>query len=256
VTDTKPKWRDELYLEIYQLARSGLSDSAVAKTLGVTDKTFLAWRRRRPAVAHALRQARSDKKKGSETFREYVYKRLPEELQHVWDKIHKADEAGNPIVRFEALIARHGKNGRQHLFLHALLHSNFNASEACRLVNIPRATLNNWLKYDPDFAALVDEVQWHKANFFEGKLIELVERGEPSIVWNVNKTFNRKRGYEDKIKVEGKHLHEHVHAHGVVDVDSLGLPLDVRKQLLAAVRAKQVDVIDAPQELKRLAQGD
>lgn len=238
-----PKWNDEYYVLGFELAKSGLSDQRLAKFMGITVTTLKQWRAKRKAFNAAIERGRKFcNGKSTMTFREYVYQRLSPRLQELWDKINECEDAPSGVARLEALLEKHGKSARQHLFLYALTSSNFNASEACRKVNIARQTMEQWVEDDPDFAALLQEVDWHKQNFFESSLVALVASGDPSATIFANRTYNRKRGYGEKTEVEmtGRVEHEHI-----VSVRDLNLPLETRLSLLQAIRQRQTAVIEA-----------
>jgi hypothetical protein len=88
---------------------------------------------------------------------------------------------------------------------------------------------------DPEFAELVDEIHLHKKDFFESKLVELVQSGDSSATIFANKTMNRDRGYGDKTTIE--HTGTVVVEQRVVQIGDLALPVDVRRAILGAVRA-------------------
>ena len=87
---------------------------------------------------------------------------------------------------------------------------------------------------------MIEEIEWHKCNFFEEALVDLVAMRNPGAVMFVNRTKNADRGYSEKIQVE--------HSGAIatsVSVDELELPMETRKELLRAVRAsKVIDVTD------------
>lgn len=236
-------WRDEFYVKAYELAKTGMSDDHLAKALGVTVVTLNKWKRIRPAFKDAIDKAnREVAKSGVSSFLDYVYDRLTPELQVLWDEINACDEEDNGTLRMEALLSRAGTRARQHLFIHALIARNFNASRACRAVNISVGTLNTWMQ-DPQFSQMIDEIHFHKKNFFEGALIGLVKARDPSAIIFANRTFNRDRGYGDKTTIE--HTGQVNHAHAVINVDELDLPLEQRKEILLKLRAKQEAVVAA-----------
>lgn len=237
------KWKDIYFVRIHELAKIGMSNKGMAKTLGVSHMTFNYWLKRKPELLEIIQEARgNDAAQTRESFLDYVYKRLTPALQSLWDEITQVDKAKSGVAKIEALLLNHGQRVRQQLFVHALVACNFNASEACRKVNISKKTFENWCHSDPDFQDLIDEIHWHKKNFFEGALMKLVKKGDTSAVIFVNKAFNKDRGYSDKQEIDVKH--QHIHAHAVVDIDSLKLPLEVRKQLLEAMENKDQEIIE------------
>lgn len=238
---TRRIWSDELYIRIYDLAREGLNNKQISEIINVNPSTLTRWIGDRPALKEALTKARgkaSTKPTGSiqsvQTFMEYVYKQLPEDLREVWDKLEEYDKETNAIRKVELLLRNKGERVRQHLFLHALVCSNFNASEACRRVNITKVVFDGWVLADTGFAELVDQMMWHRKNFFESSLVGLVAQGDASATIFANRTLNRDRGYDMKttIDVTGGVLHGHV------DLETLNLPVEVLRQLRGAAREK------------------
>lgn len=232
------KFEDTMYVKAYQLARQGMKGKALANTLGVQIDTLIRWKKANPAFKEAIEQGRSQFKRattGMDTFRDYVYSSLPAELKELWEKIEECNdpESGSGVEMIEALLEDKGKYVKMHLFLYALPVRNFNVSEACKSVNITTAEFRKWIKTEPFFAQLVDEFHFHKGNFFEGHLINLVSRGDTAATIFANKTFNRDRGYDEKQRVEVQHSM----SGNMIDLETLELPLEVRKQVLLAVRA-------------------
>lgn len=236
-------WNDEHYVTAYQLARSGASLASIAKGLGTTEQTFELWRKRRPALQSAVDRGRKVKKEG---WRPYVFRRLSTTAEEAWADIMACEEDGVDVVaRIEAILEDNGEHVRQELFLHALVEFNFNASEACRAVNISYGVLQRW-KQNPAFVGLLEEMKWHLGNYFEGGLVNAVGAGNTKAIIFANQTFNKDRGYNAKLEVEHKGQVNHVHA--VIDVDALDLPLEVRTAILEAVRKQKQLKEQAPLE--------
>lgn len=249
------KFTEDYYVTAYELARSGYSDKRIAQALGTNGNTLGRWRTKHPALDAAIKRGRlvSTGGEGVATFRDYVYKRLPENLQALWTEIQACEDEPNALTRLQTMFANQGLRVRQHLFLHALTARNFNVSEACRLTGIARRTFEAWVSSDADFADLVDEINQCKKDFFESALVRLVQAGEPSVVIFANKTYNRDRGYNEKLDVSVNGTVNHLHA--VVPAEAVlpKMPLDARRALLQAVRgiagpANPDDVIDAEYE--------
>lgn len=233
-------WDDRNYVKAYQYASQGMSDKAMASALGVTETTLRKWKEKNEAFREAIEEGRKEVQEESATvtFRDYVYKRLPPDLQDLWDDINACEKRKNGIERIEALLEKRGQKARQHLFLYALTAANFNASLACRKVGISVRTLQLWTRNDPEFARLMDEIHFHKGNFFESALIKKVKQGDTSAVIFANSTFNRDRGYSTKVIHEHKGSVEVTHKH-IVDLSKINLPLEVRKQILEAIEAQE-----------------
>lgn len=232
------KWNDSFYLRAYLYARSGITDSAIAKLFGVTASQINGWIGKKPAFREALEMGRDLKSSGS--FREYIHGRLSPEMRELWDRINMAENVQNGTQRIEEMLANSGKTARQHLFLYSLVHCNFNQSEACRKVNIPVTTLHGWISNEPDFAKLIDEIHWHKGNFFEEALVKQIKAGDPVATIFVNKTFNKDRGYGDSLKIDvnKKVTHEHTVEHRVV-IDVERMPIELKRQMIAYLREQK-----------------
>lgn len=231
-------WKDRNYVLAFEYAKSGLSNIKIAKAIGVTITTFNKWLQRRPALRFALKRGRRGQgRRGTETLNDYIYKRLSPKMQKLWDFIDKWDQKKNGILRIDAMLEQHGKVARQHMFLHAFITSNFNFSEACRKVNLSERQFDAWKINDPDFAELVHGVTRVKKDFMENALMDLIDTREPSAVIFANKTYNADRGYSPKIHVEHSGTVEHTHA--LVAIDTLPLDMDVKKQLLKAIKQQE-----------------
>jgi hypothetical protein len=247
-------WKDSYYVRIYQLAKDGLTDKQIAKTLGIAPKTFVLWKQKKPAIGKALAEARTPDSRGSETFQAYVYKRLTPEMRDAWNAIVAADKEPNGMKRIETLLANRGTRFRQHLWVHALLCSNFNASEACRQVVVDYTQYKRWLNNDPEFAALIDEILWHRKNYGEGSLFKLMKQGNAAAILFFNETINSDRGYvrpRAALKLEGTVEHKH-EVEGSIKLEDLSLPAAVMAGLLEAMRARGANVIDVPAPPKQL----
>ena len=167
------------------------------------------------------------------TFHEYIYRHLSDDLRETWDQINECQDLDNPRERVEALLANHGIRGRQHLFIHALVTSCFNVSKSLRLLSISWSTYTSWRENDPDFLDLVNEINWHKDNFFEQALVGRVAAGDTNAIIHVAKTKLRDRGYSEKLEIEVTGTVQHEHAVSIVD---LTLPIEVRQAILTALR--------------------
>jgi transposase len=247
-TNGRSKWRDAYFVQVYRLARDGLSEKQVAKAIGVSQPTLARWKAAKPALRAAWSQGRkarakpSSSKRGEsadapQTFLDYVFQRLSPELQTLWDEIQAVENAPNDIARVEAMLEKKGKRARQNLFVYALTSSNFNMSAALRAVNIPRKTFESWVVNDPGFSALIDEIHWHKKNFFEGAVLALVDEHNPAVVIHCARTQLRDRGYGDRAipEVPGETIVLDMSQH-VVNVGQLDLPLETRRAILTAKR--------------------
>lgn len=232
----KKIWNDALAFEIYELVKSGLTASKVAGAIGVSLITFRKWQKRKPLLKIAVKKGRKIYKsntKDGPNIRDYIFERLPLHLRKIWKEINKLDKVTSGTERINALLEKRGKRVRQHLFCYAWVHGNFSISQALRKVCISRSAFDKWRTDEPEFAEMLEEIEWHKKNFFEDALCTLVKGGDTSATIFVNKTYNRKRGYGDKtdvnINVSGEVKHT------IIPIDSLQLSLAARKEILQSL---------------------
>lgn len=225
------KWNNFMYVRAYELAKQGLKGRNLAHALGIDYNTLVRWSDTNPAFADAIARAQGKSEDTVTNFKEYVYKHLSPDLQDLWDKINACEEDPSQRCRVNALLQQQGKHVKQQLFIHALICSNFNATEACRKVGISVFSMRRWIDEEPDFRDLLEEIHWHKKNFFEAGLVRLIEEGDSAATIFANRTVNRDRGYNDKheVSITGKVEH-------TLQIDELDLPLEVRKIILEAYR--------------------
>jgi len=238
------KWSDDIIWEAYALAAQGEDDIIIAKSFGANKITFFRWKKKYKALFNALKAARKNTKKTSKgqqmgLMREYVHGRLPDELKPVWNEIMGSIDNNNvlPEKRLNALLGgvKDDTKARQTLWLYIWFECNFNQSEACRQLGVSHNIVNNVWKKDVDFMNLFSEMNRIKGDFFEGALMQGVRTGNPYLIWQANKTFNRDRGYGESLDVKFSGSVEHNH---VISIDELDLSLDVRKEVLEAMRKR------------------
>ena len=215
----------------------------VAAALEITGPGLTYRINNHPELAEAKELA--DKRRGkTNSFSGYVFQRLSPKGKEVWDQIQFWDNHESAYNKIESILAGQTKQLRQELFIHALVSHSFDLSSACRMVGITRHMLAGWSK-ELAFQQLIEEIQWHKKNFFETSLVNLVEEGHPGAVIFVNKTVNADRGYAEKMEV--KHT-------GNIEtsftIDDLELSVETRIELLNAIRKRKE--IEEPIEVKQL----
>lgn len=239
VKGDRPAWRNNYYVRVYKMAQMGLKNGQIAQQLGVSKATFKSWVKADKALRESLKEAREPKEVNQKvgSLSEFVYQRLPADLRPLWDTICEADEEPNGERRLELLTANCGELAKQHLWLHALVTKNFNKNEACRVTNIGKSLVAKWVKEDPQFLELVDEIVDMKHDFVEGALMNLVAGGDSAATIFAAKTLLRKRGYDVKTTVEVSGQVNHSHGH--VDLTKVldGLDLDSRRKLLMQLPA-------------------
>jgi len=235
------KWHVDMIFIAYDMAKAGSSESRIADGLGVSRPTLRKWRTVHPLLDLAIRRgSRNLGKHSTGSFIKYCYGRLPDKLKSLWDEINAFGHNASQ-TKLESLLKDKGKRVRQQLFIHALVASNFNPSEACRKIGIDYSTVYEWEIREPEFGRLMKEIHFHKKNFFEGALVNLVAQGDSAATIFANRTLNRDRGYDSKIQVE----HNHKHQHAMVNIESLDLPIEVRKLILDKIREAQAKALPA-----------
>ncbi|MHC4372290.1 MAG: hypothetical protein ACYSW8_32195 [Planctomycetota bacterium] len=237
-------FKEEMVFKIYELAKSGCGNEEIAEAIGVVRQTFNNWASKKKIVRQAVKRGRaiykSGKKGGTGTFMEYVHGKLPAHLNRVWERLNQQDMALTGVEKMEALLSNEGRTARQSLFIHALISSNFRVSTALARSGVSYNMLEKWKEEDPDFPKLVEFLNTLRGNFFEDALCDAVAEGDTAATIFANRTFNRERGYNDKlidIKKTSHQINEHV-----VKVADLDLSISEKRALLAEVRkTKQIE---------------
>ena len=135
------KWDDLFILEAYRLAREGLSNDDMATSFNVAPSSFTHWLRTKPAFKEAIRQGKekklSLKKQGKTDLQEYIFQRLPEDLQELWDRIELNEALGfTSIDWLKQILIDRGEAARKQLFLYSLTVSSFNPSLAMKQIGV------------------------------------------------------------------------------------------------------------------------
>jgi hypothetical protein len=246
------RWSDEFYVRAYQLARQGLADTQImaalvptgAKPGNANGSAKAAWRRwlqEKPALRQALAEGRAVlDPEGSawDGLKDHVYHSLTEDARAVWEEIAGLEDLATKKSALR-LFERQGRRLKQQLFLYALFECDFSRTTACRRLHLSQRTVDDWCA-EPGFRQLLKGLQECKKDFCESALFRLVKGGDTAAVLFANRTLNRDRGYGDRldVKVSGKVDHK-------LTLEQLNLPLEVRKQLLEAMRQRK----EQPQEV-------
>jgi DNA-binding XRE family transcriptional regulator len=238
------KWLDVFIIRAYELSRDGLTEYQMAKCLGISKPTFILWERKKILFRTAIKMGRAYRvalHRGVYDMTDYIYHRLPKNLQVLWQQIDSFDRAGAGIEKVEALLEKKGKHIRQSIFLCAMVNGNFSIAAACRKTGIPRITFELW-KSDPDFQQLVNEIQEVKKDWAQNCLHRLVTMGDSPATIYLNRCYNKDRGLDDRqpIQVEVSGAIQHNHTHTIVAVEDLDLPLNIQKLILDRVRQKKL----------------
>lgn len=231
VTWKKRTWREDNLVRIYQLARSGLSDRRIRMSFELDEMTWQRWKREHPCIKEVIIDGHTaGTGKDGPTFFDYVHDRLPKKLLPLWDQLQACDSTED----IHAVFKKQGMFARMQLFLHAYIHHNFNISQACRTIGIAQPTFYIWLKNEPQFRELMDEMHFHKGEFFESALVRLVKKGDTAAIVFANKTFNKERGYGERVDVNV--TAELIISKNVQKVDHLDLSVEDKRKLLTALR--------------------
>lgn len=234
------KYSDAIVFDAYEAARSGLCEEKIAGLLGITRICYNRWKEQHKLFGLAIEKGMAVHKKvdGSDVqLKEYVYKQLDPKLQKLWREINSIENGRTTTAKLDAIFEQHGVRARQHLFIHALIVSNFNPSQALRKLGLSRKVVEMWAERDPNFGVLLKEIEWHKGNFFESALVGSVKAGDTGAILFANRTFNKNRGYGIKIEHEVSGQVNHLHVS--VDVENLKLDLDTKRKLLEAIQAQE-----------------
>lgn len=239
----KSVWKDGFVIDVYLLAADGLKNTQIAKAIGVSYKTFQNWGEKKGVFRTAVIRGRKCSKLQDQqgmSFRTYVYDRLSPKMQKLWDKINECEESNNGVRRIEALLKKRGKNARQHMFVYAWTESNFNTSHALKKANITYNLFKHWCENEPDFAKLIDEIHWHKKNFYEAGLTKLVADGNANAIIFANRTINSDRGYHD-VKRIALDATVNTTMQGYIPIMELDLDIKTKKKVLDAIRKYKKD---------------
>lgn len=244
------KFTPSAYVGVYRSGLFGHKLAETAEALGLGLTTLRRWMQERPELRAAYDEGRADRKAQKQeqvaqasgakeaegAFGDYVYRALPENLQDLWDEIHAMEAGPTAIARTQALLREEPTRARQRIFIQALIAKRFSVTGALCMTATPLAELERW-KLDPDFAALCEELSFHRDNFFEDAFLAKVAEGDTACVIHAAKTKLKHRGYNDRIEVEHTGTVDH-HAH-TIDVLALDLSTECRQELLRAIEAQE-----------------
>ena len=254
----------ETPLELHLAAIEGLSITAAAKRLGVTDQCCRNWLKQhksaRRAWEHgtATRAEVTQEGKQGGSFANYVFRHLSTDMQELWELAIGDNMDGDIDYAVSAgVIAAAGDYARKRLYAHALACSNWNTNVAMQICGITYKELKRWQQHDEDFLQLMHELEWYKKNYWEQQLHNLVARQDKDAVLFVNKSINKDRGYGEQVAVQhsgtiGQHhtgaiQHEHSQ---LVNLGALDLPVQVLQQVMEAIERAAATAAPPQLELK------
>lgn len=177
-----------------------------------------------------LQQAKeaADRNRVKSKLANYALSHLSPECRKIWNKLESLDT----YEEIDELFKGKSVRLRQQLFCHAILHTGYDVSKACSLVGINRGVMNKW-RDDLEFMAMLEEVQFHKKNFFENGIVALCHDLHPGALIFANRTINADRGYNEKLEITGQKQ-----VLGPVtdfDISDLELDLETQRKILAAI---------------------
>lgn len=214
----------------------------VASTFGVTPYNLGKIIERHEELKLAMAMADENRKKG--ILANYILSVLSPSARATWDKITKL----NTYEEVNAVFKGKPTKLRQQLFCTAVLYTGHDNSKALRMVGIEYGQLMQW-KQDAEFLQMLEEVQWHKKQFFQKALIGLVAEGHPGAVVFVNRTVNADMGYSERLdlNVQGQAGNDVRY-----ELEQLNLPVAVLKTVLEAIERKNkedgvTDVEEVPE---------
>lgn len=208
------KWDNSMYIQVFQLAQSGLSHEKIAESIGYSLMQFRRRKKKDPALQDALKKGQSAEKPTLQKFENYVYSRLTPELKWLWDEIASYQKETNAIAKIEKLLKDKGIRAKQHLFLHALYKFHFKYEKACKFLDVSKRELERWMN-DSDFAELLSEIEWHTSQYFGNLAMDMAREGHPAMVkfcaQTLDPRFKRRPSEKNiNVNVRGRIGHAHV----------------------------------------------
>lgn len=229
------KYGFDWLIDLYDAAIRDEDLTRIAAAVGISRATLDKRHKLDPQVRKVLEKANERRGPGRE-LSQYVFKHLSPDAKKIWDELMFWNEHEDASEKIHHLMLPCPKRIRQELYIHALIHSNFDHSSALRMTGTTRNQVDYWARQDLEFQQLCEEIEWHKKNFFERALLDLVEEKHPSAVLFANRTINADRGYNEKLSIE----HSGKIAMGPgIRIDELNLSLACRREILTAIREKK-----------------
>lgn len=226
-------WNEDLIWKAFEAAQKTRNDNDLAEALGITTYQLAQWKTAHAAFANAIEAGRAPhnaKIGAGNRLAAYLTQNLDPALRTLWDEIRATEDAD---ARQRMLMEVSGGDvTKQRLLVYAMSATNFNIMRCCNLLGISKRQIDHWVRNDPDFPALLEEIEWSKKNFIESALMEKVARGSEKAIIAANQSINSDRGYGNQLKVSGQINH----VVGVIDLDRLEMPLELRVQLLDTIR--------------------
>lgn len=229
----------------------------VARILGFSSNYIGAMKllmKRHPSLK-MVKELADERRNQNDTLQKYILGNMSKEARLIWEDIHMTIEEDVP--RTPAVMRHASLKLKKEIFLQALVTGSYNLSKACVVAGVSVKDYDTWGRNDPEFKMLLDEVQQHKKDFFEQKLVELCDAGHPSAIIFVNRTLNADRGYTERLQIEDGR-----ESSANFNLNELDLDIETRKKILEAIRklktsqqaSKVVDITSSANGVKRLAE--
>lgn len=256
-TAAPTKWNSRYAFEAYAAALQGKQDQEIAVELSMSKSLFCRWKTKHPLLGKAVRLGRTrferrirqqkESPTGEDPLFDYVSFRLSKSDRAIWEQVSLFARKKNAQQRLNELFALKGPELRKRFFMFAMLKKNFNVQRSCELVGICPDTVDVWCKNDPAFVRSVERILECKREFFENALIEKVAQGDTRAILFANESQNKHAtrwhgGYGKNDPLTIDHLHSGSVRQDVrFNLAELDLPIETRKTILEAIRAKKLD---------------
>jgi hypothetical protein len=257
------QWDDAFLFQIYDCARSGMTNKEIAVALGFGYETYELIFARSKIVRLATRRGRVERKKihkrdtngklVGKTAYEYIHEHLHPEVQKEWQDLFFAwkNQDFNAKEKLFNQIADKGTKHRQILFVQAYISTRFNASSAMAIVGVQKKELDKW-QTQTQFQDLWNEIAVHRNAYFENKLFDLVDLGDSKATLFVNERLNRET-YGKELKLTGQMEQQHTLKPDELDLTLLSPALQKAiydelkaKSLLVGQHSDVIDVLPLP----------
>lgn len=226
----KQKFTLRFILDVYDAFLRDSHIEKVAEALDIKSHArFFEWIKQNKHLQLA-KQLADERRTKSNNLPNYILGNLSPKAKKLWQQIEFHAERDRPETPRAMLKAT--KALKQEIYLYALINCSYNVSKACLIAGTNRNEVMVWQR-DPNFNLLLTEIHEQKKDFFENRLLDLVEMRYPPAVLFVNRTINADRGYSEKLRIE------HSGPSIGIDIDSLDLDIETRRKILAAVRKQK-----------------
>ncbi len=218
----------EFIISIYDCFLREPDLKKVAKAIQANPSVLSTLLSKHPELQQAKRMA--DHNRTKSRMAGWILTRLSPATRATWEALTSV----STLEEIDAIFANKPTRMRQELFCHAILHTGYDISKARSIVGISYKDMMGW-RNDPEFEQMLEEIQATKSEFWEKKLHELGEDGNPGVIMFVNRTLNRHKGYGEAVIQIGPVGGDQV------DIESLDLDLETMKKVLAAMEKQKAE---------------